>query len=359
MPMGTPPQLEQMVLDTGSQLSWVQCRRKDSGAPSFNPNASSSFSNVACNDTVCVTHPTQRADFTLPRNCSHDLCRYTVSFGDGTLAEGNLVWEQFKFSDSQIAPRLVIGCSPKKDIMSGADGMLAMNRGNLSFISQLKEHKFSYCVPLRHDNIHNISDSDSNSNSNGSDGTFYYANLSNTSQQSQSMADFDSLQYYVRLVNIQINGEILNIDKSEVNSNASCQMMIDSGTRYTYLVDAAYNSVREKVANLTGEYIKDMNVDAEFDMCFQHGSNLSDIEEKIGDVVFEFENGVKISIPKERSLDIMSDCGVCVAIGRSDRLGFPTNIFGFFYQQDLCVEFDIQKNQVGFGKADGSKLPLT
>jgi len=28
LPIGTPPQTQQMVLDTGSQLSWIQCQKK-------------------------------------------------------------------------------------------------------------------------------------------------------------------------------------------------------------------------------------------------------------------------------------------------------------------------------------------
>ncbi|KAL3630407.1 hypothetical protein CASFOL_023391 [Castilleja foliolosa] len=370
MPMGTPPQMQRMVLDTGSQLSWVQCRKKN---PSFIPNASSSFSNVACNDTVCATQATQIADLTIPMNCLHGLCRYSSIFYDGVTVEGNLVRENFTFSSSQITPPMVIGCSPKKDEMSGADGMLGMNRGNLSFISQLNESRFSYCVPLcassNSNSISSIS-SNSNSNSNCATGMFYlgdnnhysssfrYINLLDTAQEGQSMADFDSLAYYVSLVNISINGEKLNIvnNKNVVNPNASREIMIDSGSRHTFLVNATYSAVREKIVNLTGIHMKETKgVSGIFDMCFKVGSNWSDIKEKIGEVEFEFENGVKVSIPTERTLDYINDeYGVCVAIGRSDNLGAATNILGYFFQQNLCVDFDIQRNRVGFGNGDGS-----
>ncbi|GFY87638.1 eukaryotic aspartyl protease family protein [Actinidia rufa] len=46
LPIGTPPQTQQMVLDTGSQLSWIQCNEKVKPPPttSFDPSLSSSFS---------------------------------------------------------------------------------------------------------------------------------------------------------------------------------------------------------------------------------------------------------------------------------------------------------------------------
>ncbi|KAL8547204.1 hypothetical protein ACS0TY_006788 [Phlomoides rotata] len=48
LPIGTSPQAHQLVLDTGSQLSWIQCHRKAPRQPpppaSFDPSRSSSFS---------------------------------------------------------------------------------------------------------------------------------------------------------------------------------------------------------------------------------------------------------------------------------------------------------------------------
>ena len=47
LPIGTPPQVQPMVLDTGSQLSWIQCHKKAPAKPpptaSFDPSLSSTF----------------------------------------------------------------------------------------------------------------------------------------------------------------------------------------------------------------------------------------------------------------------------------------------------------------------------
>ncbi|KAF2290490.1 hypothetical protein GH714_014091 [Hevea brasiliensis] len=57
LPIGTPPQTQQMVLDTGSQLSWIQCHNKTPKKPppttAFDPSLSSSFSVLPCTHPLC------------------------------------------------------------------------------------------------------------------------------------------------------------------------------------------------------------------------------------------------------------------------------------------------------------------
>ncbi|PPR92864.1 hypothetical protein GOBAR_AA27814 [Gossypium barbadense] len=113
LPIGTPPQTQQMVLDTGSQLSWIQCHKKLAKKPpptaSFDPSLSSSFSVLPCNHPLCKP---RIPDFTLPTSCDQNrLCHYSYFYADGTLAEGNLVREKITFSRSQSTPPLILGCA--------------------------------------------------------------------------------------------------------------------------------------------------------------------------------------------------------------------------------------------------------
>jgi hypothetical protein len=90
------------------------------------------------------------------------------------------------------------------------------------------------------------------------------------------------------------------------------------------------------------------------DICFD--GNAIEIGRLIGDMVFEFEKGVEIVIPKERVLAEVGGGVHCLAIGRSERMGGGGNIIGNFHQQNLWVEFDIANHRVGFGEvADCSK----
>ncbi|TKY47386.1 Aspartic proteinase PCS1 [Spatholobus suberectus] len=148
LPIGTPPQVQPMVLDTGSQLSWIQCHKKAPKRPpptaSFDPSLSSTFSILPCTHPLCKP---RIPDFTLPTSCDQNrLCHYSYFYADGTYAEGNLVREKFTFSPSLFTPPLILGCATES---TDPTGILGMNRGRLSFASQSKITKFSYCVPAR------------------------------------------------------------------------------------------------------------------------------------------------------------------------------------------------------------------
>ncbi|GMI74028.1 hypothetical protein like AT5G37540 [Hibiscus trionum] len=354
LPIGTPPQTQQMVLDTGSQLSWIQCHKKAPKKPpptaSFDPSLSSSFSVLPCNHPLCKP---RIPDFTLPTSCDQNrLCHYSYFYADGTLAEGNLVREKFTFSRSQSTPPLILGCATDT---SEDKGILGMNLGRFSFASQSKINKFSYCVPTRRTQP-GVSPTGSfyigeNPNSRG----FRYINLL-AFPQSRSMPNMDPLAYTLPMQGIRIGSKKLAIPVHVFRPDAggSGQTMIDSGSEFTYLVDEAYNKVREEVIRLVGPRLKKGYVYGEVaDMCFD--GNPTEIGRSIGDMTFEFEKGVEITADKHRILADVGGGVHCLGIGRSNMLGVASNIIGNFHQQNLWVEFDLAKRRVGFGKADCSR----
>ncbi|XP_022770025.1 aspartic proteinase PCS1-like [Durio zibethinus] len=351
-PIGTPPQTQQMVLDTGSQLSWIQCHKKVGQKPpppaSFDPSLSSSFSVLPCNHPLCKP---RIPDFTLPTSCDQNrLCHYSYFYADGTLAEGNLVREKFTFSRSQSTSPLILGCATDT---SEDKGILGMNLGRLSFASQAKISKFSYCVPTRRMQP-GISPTGSfflgaNPNSIG----FQYINLL-IFPESRTMPNMDPLAYTLPMQGIRIGAKKLPIPTSAFRPDAggSGQTMIDSGSEFSYLVDEAYNKVREEVVRLVGPKLKKGFVyGGVADMCFD-GGNPIEIGRLIGDMMLEFEKGVEITVEKERMLADVGGGVHCLGIGRSNTLGIASNIIGNFHQQNLWVEFDLANRRVGFGKAD-------
>ncbi|KAE8660814.1 Receptor-like kinase 1 [Hibiscus syriacus] len=347
LPIGTPPQTQKMVLDTGSQLSWIQCRKKAPKKPppsaSFDTSLSSSFSVLPCNHPLCKT---RIPDFTLPTSCDQNrLCHYSYFYADGTLAEGNLVREKFTFSRSKSTPPLILGCATDT---SEEKGILGMNLGRFSFASQSKISKFSYCVPTRRTQP-GVSPTGSfylgeNPISHG----FQYVNLL-VFPQHRTMPNMDPSAYTLPMQGIRIGAKKLPIPVHIFRPDAggSGQTMIDSGSEFTYLVDEAYNKVREEVVRLVGPRLKKGYVYCEVaDMCF--GGNPIEIGRLIGDMTFEFEKGVEITVDKHRILANVGGGIHCLGIGQSNMLGVASNIIGNFHQQNLWVEFDLANRRVGF-----------
>lgn len=341
-----------MVLDTGSQLSWIQCHRKEipkkPPMASFDPSLSSTFSALPCSHPVCKP---RIPDFTLPTSCDQNrLCHYSYFYADGTFAEGNLVRERFTFSPTETTPPFVLGCA--KDPTSDTKGILGMNLGRLSFASQAKVRKFSYCVPPKSDNPTGSFYLGDNPNS----GTFAYVDLL-TFGQSQRMPNLDPLALTVPLLGIRLGGRRLAIPATVFRPDASGsgQTMVDSGSEFTYLVDEAYDAVKAEVVRRVGPRLKKEYVyGGVADMCFE-GRDVAEIGRLVGEMAFEFDKGVEIVAPRERVLADVGGGVHCLAIGRSNMLGAASNIIGNFHQQNLWVEFDLVRRRVGFGKADCSR----
>ena len=351
LPIGTPPQTQPMVLDTGSQLSWIQCHKKQPPTASFDPSLSSTFSILPCTHPLCKP---RIPDFTLPTSCDQNrLCHYSYFYADGTYAEGNLVREKFTFSRSVSTPPLILGCATES---TDPRGILGMNLGRLSFAKQSKITKFSYCVPPRQTRPGFSPTGSFYLGNNPSSKGFKYVGMMTSSRQ--RMPNFDPLAYTIPMVGIRIAGKKLNISPAVFRADAggSGQTMIDSGSEFTYLVSEAYDKVRAEVVRAVGSRLKKGYVyGGVADMCFDSVKAVV-IGRLIGEMVFEFERGVEVVIPKERVLADVGGGVHCVGIGSSDKLGAASNIIGNFHQQNLWVEFDLVRRRVGFGKADCSRL---
>ncbi|GFZ14929.1 eukaryotic aspartyl protease family protein [Actinidia rufa] len=149
--VGSPPQNVTMVLDTGSELSWLHCKRTPTTPTTFDPTRSKSYSPVPCTSPICRT---RTRDFTLPVSCdSKGLCHAILSYADASSIEGSLAADTFRVDGSDL-PGMVFGCmdagsSTNLDEDSKTTGLIGMNRGSLSFVTQMGFRKFSYCISGR------------------------------------------------------------------------------------------------------------------------------------------------------------------------------------------------------------------
>ncbi|XP_031276897.1 aspartic proteinase PCS1-like [Pistacia vera] len=355
--VGTPPQNVSMVLDTGSELSWLNCNKTRYNYPnSFDPNRSSSYNPVPCSSPTC-TNGTQ--DFNIPASCDvNNLCHATLSYADASSSEGNLASENFFIGSSEL-PGLVFGCmdstfssNPGED--SKTTGLMGMNRGSLSFISQMGFPKFSYCISgIDFSGLLLLGDAN----------LTWLAPLNYTPliQISTPLPYFDRVAYTVQLEGIRVSDKLLPLPKSvfEPDHTGAGQTMVDSGTQFTFLLGPAYSALKTEFLNQTTNILKVLE-DQSFafqgamDLCYRVPLNQSTLPE-LPSVSMVFR-GAEMTVTSERLLyrvpgEVRGSDGVhCLTFGNSDLLGVEAYVIGHHHQQNVWMEFDLENSRIGLAQ---------
>ncbi|KMT20294.1 hypothetical protein BVRB_1g002970 [Beta vulgaris subsp. vulgaris] len=332
--VGTPPKYMYMVLDTGSDIVWIQCtpckKCYDQTDRMFNPVKSGSYRSIPCRSKIC-----QRLDqpgCTLRGN----KCAYQVSYGDGSFTMGEFASETMTFRRVRV-PNVALGCGHDNEgLFVGAAGLLGLGRGKLSFPTQTGNRfgrKFSYCLV------------DRSASSKPSSVVFGSSAVSRTAVFTPLISNpkLDTF-YYVELVGISvggsrvpgITGELFKIDRT-----GNGGVIVDSGTSVTRLTRPAYMALRDAFrAGATS--LKSAPGFSLFDTCYDLSGKT---EVRVPTVVMHY-NGADVALPANNYLIPVDTSGrFCFAFaGTMSGL----SIIGNIQQQGFRVLFDVASNRVGF-----------
>ncbi|WMV14934.1 hypothetical protein MTR67_008319 [Solanum verrucosum] len=353
--IGSPPQQVVMVLDTGSELSWLHCKKTPITPLIFNPLVSSSYSATPCSSPTCRM---KTRDFSIPVSCDpKKLCHATLSYADSSSVEGNLATETFRIDNLNL-PGVVFGCMDMSSSSNPEDsrttGLIGMNRGGLSFVTQMGYPKFSYCISGRDSNGVLL---------------FGEANLpwlkprkyTPLVQMSTPLPYFDRVAYTVQLEGIKVGETILPLPKSVLipDHTGAGQTMVDSGTQFTYLLGPAYTALKNEFIKQTKGVLRVLN-DPNFvfqgamDLCYLVESTRT-ILPRLPPVTLMFP-GVEMSVMGEKLLYKLTgvtrgkDQVYCFTMGNSDLLGVAAYIIGHHHQQNFWMEFDLSNSRVGLAQ---------
>lgn len=149
--IGTPKRTTYLVVDTGSDITWLQCapctncyKQKNT---LFDPSSSSTFRPLRCDAPLCLTLDVM--------GCQSNTCLYQADYGDGSFTTGELVTDNVVMDDGTGSAEVVIsdvplGCGHDNEGMFGmAAGILGLGKGPLSFPNHADGGVFSYCLPDR------------------------------------------------------------------------------------------------------------------------------------------------------------------------------------------------------------------
>ncbi|KAG7033342.1 Aspartic proteinase PCS1, partial [Cucurbita argyrosperma subsp. argyrosperma] len=353
--VGSPPQAVTMVLDTGSELPWLNCKKKTQTLTSvFNPLSSSSYSRIPCISPICQK---QTRDLPNPVVCDEEkLCNVFVSYADGSSLEGNLASDTFRIG-SLNKPGTLFGCmglgsssNPQEDAKT--TGLMGMNRGSLSFVTQLGLSKFSYCISGRDSSGVLILGEGNHS---------WVGNMAYTPlvQMSTPLPSYDRFAYTVKLEGIKVGNKILALEKSILvpDHTGAGQTMVDSGTQFTFLLGPVYTALKNEFLVQTKGVLVPLG-DPNFvfqgalDSCFRVPANKGKLPPL--PTVSLMLNGAEMVVGEELLLYRVpgmvkgGDWVYCMTFGNSDLLGIAAFVIGNHHQQNLWMEYDLAKSRLGF-----------
>lgn len=325
--VGQPAKEFYMVVDTGSDVSWLQCQPcvecYQQSDPIFDPSASSSYRLLTCNSPQCSALEVSQ--------CRRG-CLYQVSYGDGSYTVGDFATETLTFGNSGTVNNVAIGCGHVNDgLFIGSAGIVGLGGGSLSLPSQVKASSFSYCLVNR--------DSSSSSTLD-----FNSAPPSDAIVASMVKNPKIDVYYYVDLTGIFVGGQKLAIPPSvfQVDGNGRGGVIVDSGTAITRLQSQAYEQLRNTFARFT-THIPSAGSFSLFDTCYDLSSMTT---VSVPTVAFEFTGGKRLPLKATNYLIPVDGSGkFCLAFASTSS---ALSIIGNVQQQGTRVSYDIVNKKIGF-----------
>ncbi|KAH7662070.1 Aspartic peptidase A1 family protein [Dioscorea alata] len=350
--IGTPWSRVTVSLDTGSDLTWVQCEPCSNCfdkilSPIFDPDFSTTYKTMNCEYQQCSAY-----DGTAEIGCALKygewICVFEQEYMDNSKAEGYFSEDYFQFQSTNGTRKrsnspLKFGCvhGTNGSFSPRDDGIMGMGRGKLSFITQLNISKFSHCLSMSGKSSY-ISFGDA-------------AKLEGETVRLIRNRMHPSL-YYVNLLAISIlDGEnhlALDIRPKTfaIDDNGRGGFILDTGTPVTRLHTSAYDELCWKlsVVFLLSHISTIRSIHRQsYEYCFD--ASLEDVEHI--SLVFTIDL-VDVKITDRQlfyeEVDIANNPIVCLAIFKADSSDPTTSIFGGFAMSDHNIGYDLHRQMVTF-----------
>ena len=338
--IGTPPIQVYGIVDTGSDITWLQCEPCQTcfkqTTPIFDPSKSKTYKNISCNAKPC-----RFVQGTCPKPTTSS-CQYSISYGDGSYSEGDLSLETITLNSTNGSPfkipSTVIGCAQNNHLAFelGGSGIVALGNSPVSLANQMGPSiggKFSYClVPI-------LSPPSISSKLNfGNAAVVSGSGTVSTPFYSREPEEF----YYLYLEAISVGSKRIEVGSTSARAGGKGNIVIDSGTTVTFLPNDAYSKLESAVAKeVKLQPAKDPN--HVLTLCYKAKSDKLDVP-----VMTAHFTGADVLLHGSSTFMKVADGVVCLAFVPT----LSTPIFGNLAQQNVLVGYDLQKKTVSFKLVD-------
>ncbi|KAG2666814.1 hypothetical protein I3760_15G082700 [Carya illinoinensis] len=351
--IGNPPKLYDLDIDTGSDVTWVQCDAPCTGCTKprdrlYKPKATNL---VPCADPACTA-------MNAPENpkCKDpkDQCDYEVNYADHGSSFGVLVKDNFPvrlYNGSSFSPQLAFGCGYNQKF-SGSHpppstaGVLGLGNGKGSVVSQLHalgltQNVVGHCLSGR-----------------GGGFLFVGDDLVPSSGILWTPISHNSFEYHYS------SGPAELLFGGKPTGVKGLLIVFDSGSSYTYFNAQAYQTTVNLLRkDLTGKPLKDAPEDKSLPICWKGPKSFKSVghvKDYFKPLVLSFTNdrSVLLQLPPEAYLIVTKQGNVCLGILNSAEVGLENlNIIGDISMQDKMVIYNNEKQLIGWTPANCDRHP--
>jgi len=339
--VGTPPLQLFGIIDTGSDLTWMQCQPCQTCfkqiSPIFDPSKSKTYKTIGCFTDTCrsvigTSCPTRTSN-----------CLYTIRYGDGSYSQGDLSFETLTLASTSGSPVTIpsfgIGCGRRNYLyfQHGGCSIVGLARAPMSFVNQLGPSiggKFSYClVPIR------SPPSVSSKLNFGNAAVVSGRGTVSTPIYSRAGEPF----YYLNLEAISVGSTRIELGGYPPRGGKG-NIIIDSGTTLISLLPATYSKLEAMIANdVKMTPAKDPT--ETLSLCYRV------FDRPYVPVITAHFTGGDVVLYDSNTFIEVADRIICLGFLKSHGRA----VFGNLAQQNMLVGYDLQKNTVSFKPADCTK----
>lgn len=349
--IGQPSKPYFLDIDTGSDLTWLQCDApctKCVPAPHslYKPNQNL----ITCNDPLCVSLHTPESNCDAPG----EQCDYEVQYADHGSSLGVLVHDSFplRFSNgSTLSPRLAFGCGYNQQVPDSmhlpfTDGVLGLGIGKSSILEQLHSlgltrNVVGHCLSAQ-------------------GGGFLFFGDDFVPSSGIIWAPFSSKKfdhhYSLGPADLHFGGQATGVKGLSV--------VFDSGSTYNYFNSDVYHAVVSLIKKeLKGKQLKDATEDKSLPVCWKGSKpfkSIGDVKAFFKPLVLTFANSknVQFQIQPEAYLVVTEHGNVCLGILNGTEVGLDNfNVIGDISLQDKMVIYDNEMQKIGWVSANCNRLP--